>query len=257
MGSPSLNLPPALARLCSTPEQAAPHATPVLPLGLPGLAAALPDGGLPRGCVSEISTPAGLAHATRFALAACVSAQACGREQRRDTRSAWCAWVDPNNSLYAPGASAAGVDLARLLVVHPSLKELTRIAVRVVASGIFALVTIDRSGIEGACLQANHSQQHWRTTTRRLALAANNNGCTVLLLSQNNVARRDRLPTALRLELTRPNLHQLNMRVVKERRGRISNTICLPLSLPSPPAAIPLSPHSVNTDTVMNANDSA
>ena len=232
MGSPRLQLPPELARFCATPAE---QPVDALPLDLPGLDAALPDGGLPRGCISELSTPAGLAHATRFGLAACASAQTRSREQRHDARSAWCAWLDPQGSLYAPGATAAGVDLTRLLVVRPAAKELARIAVRVVASGIFNLVIIDRCGIDGAGT-SSRPYNRWRTATRRLALAASNSDCTVLLLSSIAVANRDRLPSALRLELTRPRVDQLSLRVVKERRGRTSGAISLPLQPPPLPS---------------------
>ena len=47
-----------------------------LPLGLPQIDEALPDGGFPCGAVVEISSPYGLARATSLALAACASAQA-------------------------------------------------------------------------------------------------------------------------------------------------------------------------------------
>src|SRR6185295_10352748 len=47
----------------------------VLPLGSAELNAILPDGGLPRGSVVELSVTGGLAVATSLALAACRSAQ--------------------------------------------------------------------------------------------------------------------------------------------------------------------------------------
>src|SRR5579859_1922454 len=94
-----------------------------LPLGWAELDAALPDGGLPRGVV-ELTSPRALGGATSVALAAVRAAQ------EKDPR-AWCAWLDPDATLYAPGVAMAGVDLARLLVVRPSRAELSRIAVKV------------------------------------------------------------------------------------------------------------------------------
>ena len=44
-----------------------------------------------------------------MALAAVRAGQARGR-------GAWCAWVDPEGTLHAPGVVAAGVELARMLV---------------------------------------------------------------------------------------------------------------------------------------------
>src|SRR3954470_13038761 len=81
-----------------------------LALGWPEVDALLPDGGFPRGVV-ELSTPRALGGATTVALAAVRAAQA------KDPR-AWCAWIDPEATLYAPGVARAGVDLARLLVVR-------------------------------------------------------------------------------------------------------------------------------------------
>ncbi len=227
--SPLLKLPAELARLCATPSE---KPTDALPIGLLGLDDALPDGGLPRGSVVELAAPAGLAQATRIALAACSAAQAHSRQTRRNARSCWCAWLDPHGSLYAPGVGAAGVDLARLLVVQPPLQELGRIAGRVVASDIFSLVVVDRSCIEGLAPN-KHSTTRWRTATRRLALAASNSKTTVLLLSNTRTAQRDLLPTALRLELRRSRRDQIQLRVAKERRGRVRDAVPLSLNAPS------------------------
>src|SRR6187399_2305544 len=83
-----------------------------LPLGLCSVDAALPEGGLPRGVVVELSAPQGLARATTIALALCASAQADARHRSDDdTQGAWCAWLDPTGTLFAPGAVRAGVDL--------------------------------------------------------------------------------------------------------------------------------------------------
>jgi hypothetical protein len=57
---------------------------------------------------------------------------------------------------------------------------------------------------------------------RRLALAAENSETTILLLSSEQQAREG-LPVALRIELTRPSLDQLHLRIAKERRGRLGN----------------------------------
>ncbi|HRI67318.1 MAG TPA: hypothetical protein PK156_23910, partial [Polyangium sp.] len=77
----------------------------VLPLGLRSVDEALPEGGLPRGVVVELSAPQGLARATTLALALCASAQAQARHRSsEDTQGAWCAWLDPTATLFAPGA---------------------------------------------------------------------------------------------------------------------------------------------------------
>ena len=113
-----------------------------LPLDWPELDAALPDGGLPRGVV-ELAAPRALGGGTSIALAAVRAAHA------KNTK-AWCAWVDPEATLYAPGLVSAGVDLARLLVVRPPRGELARVAVKVAASRAFDVIVVDVDPVPGA-----------------------------------------------------------------------------------------------------------
>src|SRR5258708_38642755 len=91
-------------------------------LSWPGLEEILPDGGFPRGVV-ELTAPRALGGSTSLALAAVRAGQARAKE-------AWCAWVDPEASLYAPGGVRAGVDLARMLVVGPERAAVGRPAVK-------------------------------------------------------------------------------------------------------------------------------
>src|ERR1700722_9416635 len=88
--------------------------------------ALLPDGGLPHGVV-ELAAPLSLGGGTMVALAAIRAAQT------RDPR-AWCAWIDPTGTLYAPGVVMAGVELHRLFVVRPPQEELGSTAVKVARS---------------------------------------------------------------------------------------------------------------------------
>src|ERR1700704_1436560 len=103
-----------LARIGSPSKLSLPRledVSPPLVLSWPGLDEALPDGGLPRGVV-EFAAPHALGGSTSVALAAVRAGQARGEK-------AWCAWIDPEGTLHAPGVVAAGVDLARMLVVRP------------------------------------------------------------------------------------------------------------------------------------------
>src|SRR5271157_179766 len=70
-----------------------------LEIAWPGLAQVLPDGGLPRGVV-ELASPRALGGATSLALAVVRAGQARGT-------GAWCAWIDPEGTLHAPGVVAA------------------------------------------------------------------------------------------------------------------------------------------------------
>lgn len=207
-------------RLASSEPQ--PQAPPVLELAWPGLESALPDRGLPRGVV-ELACPNALGGATSVALAAARSGQA-------RSRSSWCAWIDPEGTLHAPGVEAAGIDLKRMLVVRPPRPQLGRIALKVVSSGAFEVVVVDMDAIPGSCRvpEGGSEPRAARSKTwaadvlvRKLALAAESSGATVLLLTDSSRPRSTPWPVSLRLELARPRRKELEVRVGKDRRGRV------------------------------------
>ncbi len=207
-----------------------------LPLSLdwPELAAALPDGGLPRGVV-ELAAPRSLGGATSLALAAV-------RAGQQKSEHAWCAWIDPEDTLHAPGVVAAGVDLARLLVVRPPRALLGKVAVKLVGSGAFEVVAVDVDAVPGARAPAGRARggkaregraregRGWapELLVRKLALAAEPNGTTVLLLTDALLPRAVQWPVALRLELSRPDAHSVEVRIAKDRRGRTGPTKTVP-----------------------------
>jgi recombination protein RecA len=181
-----------------------------LPLDWPELAAALPDGGLPRGVV-ELAAPRSLGGATSLALAAV-------RAGQQKSEHAWCAWIDPEDTLHAPGVVAAGVDLARLLVVRPPRSLLGK----------------DVDAVPGARARAGRARARegkgWapELLVRKLALAAEPTGSTVLLLTDALLPRAAQWPVALRLELSRPDANSIAVRIAKDRRGRIGPTKTVP-----------------------------
>jgi len=181
----------------------------VLPTAWPELDALLPDGGLPRGVV-ELAAPQARGGATSVALAAVRAGQARGK-------GAWCAWIDPEGTLHAPGVVAAGVELARMLVVRAPRAGVARAALKVVASGAFEVVAIDvDSGPRAEVL------------VRKLALAAEPSGTTVLLITDSTRPRSAPWPVTLRLELSRPDVRTLSVLVAKDRRGRVHPARALP-----------------------------
>ncbi len=195
---------------------------PCLPLGWGEVDALLPDNGLPRGVI-ELVAPRVLGGVTRLCLSAVRAAQA------RDAR-AWCAWLDPEGTLYAPGIAKAGVDLTRLFIVRPSRSQLGRIAVKVAASGAFAVVVVDLHPVGEATVAREKPSRGARrplppeVVVRKLALASEERGATVLLATDARVARDVPWPVALRLEMARPTPDTLTIRVAKEKRGRIGQT---------------------------------
>jgi recombination protein RecA len=197
------------------------------------LDAALPDGGLPQGVV-ELAAPRALGGSTSVALAAVRAGQARGTE-------AWCAWLDPEATLYAPGVVAAGVDLARMLVVRPARVDLARAAVKIVASGAFEVVVIDFDSVPRAAAEQEQKRapsargnardetrgkRAWapEVLVRKLSLAAESGGSTVLLLTDSLRRRAVPWPVALRIELSRPAPDELGVRIAKDKRGRIGVT---------------------------------
>jgi recombination protein RecA len=230
------------SRLRFMKEGEAPQA---LSLEWPELNAVLPDGGMPRGVV-ELAAPRSLGGATSVALAAVRAGQ--GRAP-----GAWCAWIDPEGTLHAPGVIAAGVDLARMLVVRAPRSQLPRVAVKVVASGAFEVVVVDVDVIAGDArparrvepggAQAAPPEQTHYLMVRKLALAAEPCGATVLLLTDSTRPRPAPWPVALRLDLSRPDARTLSVRVAKDRRGRVVPARAVPfcpvVRLDPPPAPAP------------------
>lgn len=206
---------------------------PLRPLatGWPELDAVLPDGGFPRGVI-ELAAPRGLGGATSVALAAV-------RAGQQRSEGAWCAWIDPEGTLHAPGVVAAGVDLARMLVVRPPRALLGKVGVKVVGAGAFEVVVVDVDTIGGAgALAPGSGRKGWapELLVRKLALAAEPSGGTVVLLTDANRPRATPWPVAMRLELSRPAPAALSVKVAKDRRGRVGLAKTIPFA---PVAKIP------------------
>jgi recombination protein RecA len=176
----------------------------------------------------ELSAPQGLARATTLALALCASAQADARHRSDDnTQGAWCAWLDPTATLFAPGAVRAGVDLERLLVIRPGFDDLARVAVRTAQSHAFSVVVIDTAGVPGCRVETRLDR--WVTIVRRLALAVEGSDTTVLLLTDASASRAMPLPAAMRIELERLAEDKLGLRVAKDRAGRVTGSCAIDL----------------------------
>ena len=218
-----------------------------LPLDWPGLEELLPGGALPGGVI-ELSSP-GVHPSTAFALRAVRAAHA------RDA-GAWCAWIDPERTLYAPGLLVGGVDLTRLLVVAPPRADLGRVAVKLVGSGAFDVVAVDMDAV-GASLTADADRgaedrsREWNrggsrdrncargrrprefppeVLVRKLALAAEDGKTHVLLLTAAEKAssRGVSWPVGMRLDLSRtPSGFEVT--VAKTRHGRSGARAELPL----------------------------
>ena len=186
--------------------------TPGRPPGFPTLEELLPDGSYPTGVV-ELSAASRLGGATALALGAIAALHAADPEIH-------AAWIDPEGTLYAPGAAWAGVDLARLLVVRPSWERMTETAVKVASSGAFPLVVVDVDP-QGAHVGRRPLGSRGELFVRKMQLAAESAQGTIMLLTDAH-AGRSSLPVSLRLRLERRKT-AVSVRVEKDRHGRIGN----------------------------------
>jgi recombination protein RecA len=156
--------------------------------------------------------------ATSVALWACRAAQ---KRAQLEGADAWCAFVDPSRSLFAPGVAAAGVDLSRLLVVQPNFDAVDRIALKLAEARVFSTLVIDHVAESWELRTRSAVAKQLERVVRRLALAVDGTGSQVLLLTDSSVKRSSPLPVALRLELRRQGARDLWVSVAKDKRGRV------------------------------------
>jgi recombination protein RecA len=212
----------------------------VLPLGISALDAVLPRGGLIQGSVIELQVQGAGSAATSFALCACRAAQQAGGQQMADDRARtfdaqmfeakgpWCAFIDASGSLFAPGVARLGVELERLLVVRPDVDAIERVAIRIAEAKAVSLLVIDLRGALGGLPVAS---QRWPRTVRRLALAVRSLGTCVLVITPSEPRSALPLPVAMRLEFSRARRESFEIRVAKERSGRVSSAYKIPWSV--------------------------
>lgn len=193
------------------------YGLPPLPTGLDEVDRFLPEGGFPRGAIVELAVAGAAAHATSIALAACRSAQ---QQTRLHGEVGWCAFLDPSGSLYGPGLVEAGLDIGRILVARPPTGSLEKAALRIVESQAFSVVVVDTTS--GFARAESESLAAWPRVVRRLALSLSQSSTCVILVTDLHAHRPLPLPTAVRVELKNAAPGQVQMRIAKERQGRIS-----------------------------------
>jgi len=213
--SPAFN--EAGVRLARQAKESTDGSAGALGFGIPELDEVLPDGGLLRSSVVELCVSGEGALGTSLSLALCAHAQANARA--RGAEPPWCAFVDPSRTLYGPGVAAAGVELSRLLVIRPTLAALSRATLRLAESRAFAVIVVDLTGSIGERVVVPLGT--WPRVVRRLALAIEGSGHSVVLLTRDTDRRPLPLPVAQRLEVSRPSAEKLMVRLAKDQRGRI------------------------------------
>ena len=139
-----------------------------LPTGHAGLDALLPGGGWPRGALTELL----VAREGLGELGLVLPALA-----RLTRQGAWTACIGPPHLPYAPALAAAGLELARLLLVRPEDPE----------DRLWALEQTLRSGACDAVLGWGGARMADRAL-RRLQLAAEAGACTAFLFRPETAA---------------------------------------------------------------------
>lgn len=177
--------------------------TPGVPIGFTALDDVLPDG-WPTGAITEVLLDEQGIGELRLFMPALARLSHAGR---------WIAWIAPPHIPYAPTLAACGINLSRVLLVHPKAGN----------DGLWAVEQALRSGTCGAVLAwpASGDQGH----QRRLQLAAEAGRSMGILFRSERITNQVS-PAALRLRLAA--VHQgLAVQVLKRRGGWASNPVVL------------------------------
>jgi protein ImuA len=187
--------------------------------GFRELDAELPGGGWPAGALTEI-LPAheGIGELRLLGPALAALAQS----------GAPLAWIAPPHCPYAPALAAAGIDPAKLVIVHAGSEK----------EALWAAEQALRSNACGAVLAWPRRARY--AELRRLQVAAEG-GRGLALLFRPREAARESSPAALRIAVD-THCGGLALSLLKRRGGPLASPLLLP---PLPPAARhrPLEPH--------------
>jgi cell division inhibitor SulA/protein ImuA len=199
----------------------------VIPTGFHELDRALPGGGWPLGALTEILVDGyGIGE-----LGLLMPALAALTKEDPAKPKKWVAWIAPPFIPYAPALQQHGVNIDRLLMIHPPSKgtragmpavgqcreQLPRDARGAIASGksrLWAIEQAIRSGSSAGVLAWVAAADD--VILRRLQLAAEEQGCWVLLFRPSST-RLQRSPAALRIHIS-----QARVEILKCRGGRPS-----------------------------------
>ena len=168
--------------------------------GFAQLDAALFDRGWPRAGLMELLGDARGIGELRLLLPALTALAA--------TENRWLAWVDPPLVPYAPALEAAGIDLAKVLVIRPEGK----------GEALWALEQALKTGACSAALGWVPEAELGFSELRRLSLAARQGGAWCTLFRPWSAAR-SASGAELRLRLSPKGCDLLHVEIVKRRGG--------------------------------------
>lgn len=180
-----------------------------VPSGYTELDELLPGGGWPLGALTDILMARQGIGALRLLMPAL-------SQLSHDDR--WICWVAPPHVPYAPALMAAGIDLSRVLLVHPKAQQ----------DGMWAVEQSLRSGNCGAVLA-------WpmlgdTSVLRRLQLAAEAGDALGFLFRSKRFIDRPS-PAALRIQLDAQSDGKLSVSILKRRGGWSAGPVQLDTTL--------------------------
>jgi cell division inhibitor SulA/protein ImuA len=178
----------------------------VIPTGFGELDSHLPGGGWPLGAITEIFVDGygiGELGLLMPALAALTKVDPAKPPK-------WVVWIAPPFVPYAPALQQHGLNLDRLLMIHPTSGNKNR---------LWAIEQVVRSGSSAGVL-AWVAVVAEDVMLRRLQLAAEDQGCWVLLFRPAS-ASQQRSPAALRIRLSQAQA-ATRVQIFKCRGGRPS-----------------------------------
>ena len=188
----------------------------VVPTGFHELDRYLPGGGWPVGVITEIFVDDYGVGELALLMPALKALTTTDPAKPRK----WIAWIAPPFVPYAPALQQHGIDIERLLMIHPTAGHKSR---------LWAIEQVVRSGSSAGVLAWVPAADE--VILRRLQLAAEDQGCWTLLFRPAS-ARRQRSPAALRIYLTRAEAVG-RVEIIKCRGGRPGVVEIASLGLPS------------------------
>lgn len=188
-------------------------AVPSLPTGFPTLDAELPGGGWPTGSLTEILLAQEGIGELRLLGPVLASLSAAGKR---------LAWIAPPHRPYAPAIAAAGIDLARVIVIK----------VRTAQEALWATEQALASRACGAVLAWPAAVKY--SELRRLQLAAEASRAIAVLFRPQKAAEESS-PAALRISLATI-AGGLAVHILKRRGAPLHRPVVLP-AVPSATAA--------------------
>jgi protein ImuA len=198
---------------------------PSVSTGFPGLDVELPGAGWPSGVLTELLPEHIGIGEVRVLGPALARLSAQGR---------WISWISPPYLPYPPALEAAGIDLARVMIVRTKSTQET----------LWAIEQALQSGACGAVL--GWPDKAGFTQLRRLQIAAEGSPALAFLF-RSPLAARESSPAALRLHLQSIK-GELAVRILKRRGGPLARPILLTPApvVGTPPGATRTFDHAVD-----------